>query len=190
MSDIIEQLELFSETVDRIMESRFVKWTLEQKKISVKWKSGREGLEVTKNWPDEDMINGFLLPFRMLVMGQERVSWRKMGELYETLSEPEPFVSDFCEARENLNEYLETPTNYKFDLGPKTNRDLMHVFLYGYYSHSDKEKRERIDYWKSLTMVWEMIEFDFINIVITISDLSYQVSEKINKSVIEYMKKQ
>lgn len=32
MSDIIEQLELFSETVDRIMESRFVKWTLEQKK--------------------------------------------------------------------------------------------------------------------------------------------------------------
>lgn len=172
------------------MKSRFVKWTIEHDKVSINWKSGKKSLEATKNWPDEDTINGFLLPFRMLVMGKERVSWKKMGELYETLSGPEPFVSDFCEARHNLNEYLEKTTIHNFDLSPKTNRDLMHVFLYGYYSHSNKEKRERINYWRSLTMIWEMLELEFIMIIITISDLSYRVSEEINKPVIEYLKKQ
>lgn len=68
ISDIIAQLELFSETVSRVHDSGFVRNLKSRKKIGFTISVEKGGpVEVMKRWPEEDLVSGFLLPFRMLI---------------------------------------------------------------------------------------------------------------------------
>ena len=86
LSEVITQLLLFSETASRVHDSCFVKDLKSRGKIrySMSSKKGKP-VEVMKSWPAEDLVNGFLLPFRMLIQKNDPCSWRQICELVEDL---------------------------------------------------------------------------------------------------------
>ena len=190
MSDVINQLELFSEIVSRVHDSGFVRDLKSRGKISYTI-SGEKGrpVEVMKSWPEEDLVSGFLLPFRMLIQKNDPCSWQQICELVEDLDVPAKYKDAFREARINLNEYLDKSiTQIKFTGAPETRREILYTFLYGYYAHADPKCRNKLEQWKQIPMIFDLLEFEFINIIITVSDLSYRMSEQINKPLIEILR--
>ena len=191
ISDIINQLELFSQTVSRVYNSGFVRDLKSRGKI--RWTiSGEKGkpVEMMKSWPEEDLVNGFLLPFRMLIQRNDPCSWRQICELIEDLDAPAVYKDAFREARINLNEYLDQSSTVKMEFtgAPQTRREILYTFLYVYYAHADQECRDKLKQWKQIPMIFGMLEFEFMNVIITVSDLSYRMSEQINKPLIEVLR--
>jgi len=191
-SDNIAQLQLFSETASRVHDSAFVKDLKSRGKIgfTISGKKDRP-VEVMKRWPEEDLVSGFLLPFRMLIQKNDPCSWRQICELVEDLDVPSKYKEAFREARINLNDYLDTASTtikFQFTGAPKTRRELLYTFLYGYYAHVDPKCRKKLDQWKQIPLIFDMLEYEFINIIINVSDLSYRMSEQINKPMIEILR--
>jgi hypothetical protein len=121
MSDVINQLELFSETVSRVHDSGFVRDLKAQRKIllRISAKKGRP-VELMKSWPKEDLVNGFLLPFRMLIQKNDPSSWPQICKLVEGLIVPSKYKKTIRETRNKLNDYLDksgdtikTPETYR-----------------------------------------------------------------------------
>jgi len=196
ISEIIDQLELFSETVSRVHDSGFIRDLKCRKRIGFKLSVGKDRpFELMRNWPAEDLVNGFLLPFRMLIQKRDPSSWRQIGELVETLEVPAKYKDAFREARINLNDFLDNPTidssaiKFAFPGAPESNRDILYTFLYGYYAHADEIYRKRLEQWRQRPTSFIALEFEFINIIIKISDLSYRMSEQINKPMIEFLRR-
>lgn len=197
ISDIIDQLELFSETVSRVHDSGFVRDLKSRKRIGFKLSVGRDRPpEFMRNWPKEDLVNGFLLPFRMLIQKRDPSSWRQIGELVETLDVPAKYKDAFRQARINLNDFLDNPTidscaiKFEFPGAPESNRDLLYTFLYGYYAHAGSTYRKRLEQWRQSPTSFIALEYGFIHILITVSDLSYRMSEQIIKPMIEFLRRQ
>lgn len=190
MSKVIEQLELFSETATRVHNSGFVKDLKNRGKISYEI-SGKRGarVEVMKSWPEEDLVNGFLLPFRMLIQKNDPSSWRQICNLINSLEVPDDYKIPFREARRSLNEYLDKPiTHLIFSGAPENRREILLTFIYGYYAHADPQCREKLELWKRMPVIYDMLEFEFMNIIISVSDLSWRMSEEVNKPLIDYLK--
>jgi len=195
ISEIIEQLELFSEVASRVHNSGFVKYVKSQKKIGFHFSvHHNRPPEFMKNWPEEDLVNGFLTPFRMLIQRNEPSSWRQIGKLVDTLNVPAKYKDSFRRARINLNDYLNSPAgskinmSFEFSGAPENHRDILNTFINGYYSHYSE--RKRLENWRIHPTTYYCLEFLFINILITISDLSYRMSEEINKPMIEFLRRQ
>ena len=192
MSDIINQLELFSETVSRIHESGFIKDLNTRDKIgfTITSKTGKK-VDVMKRWPEEDLVNGFLLPFRMLIQKKDPCSWRQICELVENLDVPSKYKDAFRDARINLNKYLDDSIIFivQFTGAPETNREILNTFLYGYYAHADPKCKKKLEQWKKYPWVFDILEYQFIIIIIQVSALSYRMSEQINKPMIEFLRK-
>lgn len=78
---------------------------------------------------------------------------------------------------------------FEFPGAPESNREILYTFLNGYYAHYDSEYRKKLEQWRQIPMIFGLLEFEFINIIIAVSDLSYRMSEQINKPLIEILRK-
>jgi len=187
--EIIETLELFTEQANRLYNSKFVTWARTVDKIQIIMTADEKGAEVAVNWPEEDEINAFLLPFRFLIQDNERCSWNNISKLYEELEITPSYKESFLNSRKNLNEYLDSKI-VEFALHGKhyTHREVLDTFVYGYYAHSNKEKRKLFDEWKKNLFGFKNLEFFFINTIVDISELTYRISETVNKPVINELK--
>lgn len=192
MFEIINQLDLFSKTVSRIHNSDFIRDILSRDKIgfTITSKTG-EKIDVMKRWPEENLVNGFLLPFRMLIQKNDPCSWRQICELVETLDVPSKYKDAFRDARINLNDYLDGSASLlvQFPEAPETTRELLNTFLYGYYAHADQKFKKKLEQWKKYPWVFDILEYQFIIIILQVASLSYRMSELINKPMIEFLRK-
>lgn len=74
-----------------------------------------------------------------------------------------------------MNEYLdEELKSVVLREGSPTRREIMEVFVYGYFSHANLDKRKKFDKWMEMTMVSDFIEFELI--IIVISDRSNRIA--------------
>jgi hypothetical protein len=147
----IATLKFFNQKAERLFATRYVQFQQERRKLSVNLSQKRgEALKVTKDLPDQDAIDAFLLTFRFFNQNNEPTSLDNMEKLYETLKIDEKTKNEFKELRQALNNSLDTPDPIFVINGVSpTFREIMDVFIYGGLAHSNKEKRKKYEQWQS-----------------------------------------
>ena len=113
-----------------------------------------------------------------------------MARHYEKLREaeliPENLARDFKQALGALKRFLDSETSITFYDEPLIRRRVFEVFVFGFLSHTNEEKRAVYDQWKSATPVFPAIEREFIaimveflNVILRVRDLNERTLEEI-----------
>ena len=123
-------------------------------------------------------------------MRKDPFSFHRMARHYEKLREaeliPENLARDFKQALGALKRFLDSETSITFYDEPLIRRRVFEVFVFGFLSHTNEEKRAVYDQWKSATPVFPAIEREFIaimveflNVILRVRDLNERTLEEI-----------
>lgn len=158
----LELLITFNEKVARIERTRFaqrlktdipqVLMTFEDLKITHLGNGKFNFFGKLKSWVpefDEDEIDAFVLTYRMLTQNNDRLSLANVSELYCRDWMPEEASARFREAREHLNEYLDSAAIMEFGPHKFAIRELVDIVIYGGLAHSNVQKSEIFKAWSA-----------------------------------------
>ncbi|OAN13336.1 hypothetical protein A3K86_16930 [Photobacterium jeanii] len=173
MQKALETLKSFNKRVERLERSGFSKQFLDKEPEafaefkSVEFESLGNGEfsltgEIISTLPDynEDQIDAVILTYRVLTQNNDRLSIASISKIYNSDWFPEEGQKLFNEAREKVNEYLDSPATVSFPKGQISIRKLMEVIIYGGLAHSNKEKEEIYESWlKSGVSGFFQVEF-------------------------------
>jgi len=98
---------------------------------------------------DEDEIDAFVLTYRMLSQNNDRLSLANVSDLYCRDWMPEEASARFREAREHLNEYLDSAATMEFGPNKFAIRELVDIVIYGGLAHSNAQKSEIFKAWSA-----------------------------------------
>jgi hypothetical protein len=172
-STAIEALGRFNEKADKLESSSFLKTILSEPlrfrvHIDITQKRGTS----SRTGPEGESIEAFVNTFRQFCQDNDQVGFRNMARLYEKLRAaeliPENLAGEFKEVRSALNRYLDSDTFITFYGSRLTHRRLFDVFLYGYLSHNNPQKRAVYDQWKA-EPIFPWIEGEFIATMVEFS---------------------
>lgn len=163
MDDVIETLKSFNAKIERLERSGFAKrFEHEVPEVIAKFVSpvdfeNHGGGRFTiggkiESWvPDynEDEIDSVVLTYRVLTQKNDRVSLASLAEIYNSDWFPEEGMKYFNEARDRVNEYLDSPAAVCFETGFITIRSLMEIIIYGGLAHTNLKKERIFNSWVS-----------------------------------------
>jgi len=186
----IEALELFIEQADRLGKSSFYKYLEKQGRVAVILEATKGGkASVTSFFPDEDSINGFLMPLRLLIQKRDRCSYRALSKLIPTLPISDELKQSFMKNRDDLNSYLDGNTMFSVDNeGVLTRRRILWVILYGKIAHADPDYRPAYNHWMKIPIISQFIMGEFVNIILSIGDLTRLLAENTIKEILDELK--
>ena len=161
MNEIIETLKSFNSKIDRLERSGFSKRFLnETPEVLAKFKSpmnfenhGDGNFTLSgeiESWVidyNEDEIDAVVLTYRMLTQNNDRVSLAKLAEIYNSEWFPEEGKLCFNDAREKVNQYLDSPATVSFQEGWVSIRAIMDIIIYGGLAHSNRNKERIFNSW-------------------------------------------
>jgi hypothetical protein len=163
----IERLELFNEAVDELLASGFAKEMAEKRtSFSIKFGDIRpNGMHTVRTHErvghDPDYLNSAILKVRLFTNdGREKISLRKMHELYQSLPIDMTHTDNITRVRTMVNEYLQQQA-WVWSLPTATHFDIYDTIIYGLLIHKNKEKRRIIQEWKKDQFLWDMTLSDF-----------------------------
>ena len=190
MSFLVElyPLKLFNEKAEKLLNTRFVRYLQETRKLSVtiSAEKGQE-VKVTRILPDQDAIEAFVLTFRFFIQGNEKSSFRQLSKKYEVLPISSELKKNFNDWRNGLNDYLDKKISIKiYDKHP-SRRELLDIFIYGGLAHANPQKKVIYDKWKKLDIVYGFLEAEFCGILEVVLRAILSVAD-INKKAIEELK--
>jgi hypothetical protein len=96
---------------------------------------------------DREEIEAFVLTYRILTQQNDRYSVRRLVDVYKSTWVEEDGRRAFEEAREEINEILESSTKMDFGDGAVSVRLLVDVLVYGALAHSDASKERQYKAW-------------------------------------------
>ena len=103
----------------------------------VEWQKGMgwDGIHIG---PSEKTVEATVLTHRFSLLKKERTSLSNMEKLYFNLNVEPKLSTEFCEIRDQVNSYLDTPSNLSIsDAGPMTHRQILDLFMYGDLAHAN-----------------------------------------------------
>jgi len=115
--------------------------------------------------PDDASRDATMLTLRFFLQNNEATSLANMAARYPELGVSSRLVSEFLRIRDELNAYLDGPSNLSIsDDGPMTHRDILYVFLWGDLAHAngDHEATYRD---LSQTPFFPLFQSDFVTTV-------------------------
>lgn len=152
--------------------------------------SGVRGQEVTstRNLPDQDAIDAFVLTFRFFYQDNEKSSFRQLSKAYEELPISPELKKNFNDWRNGLNDYLDKKISITVDSRHPSRRELLDIFIYGGLAHANPEKKTIYDEWKKVSFVYIFLETEFCS---TLEDLLQAIRHfaDLNKEAIEQLEK-
>lgn len=161
-----EQLQGFIQRADRVERSTYWKKMMQEggAKVSFRWAKDAGG-GYAHNFPDEEAVDALMLTARMFVQNNDPVSFGNMANL-----DADPGLSDawkerLHDVRTGLNGFLDGNSMFQIDGQRYTHREIFYTFLYGYLAHTDKKYAAKFNLWKSNTLAFPMIEWEFHHIV-------------------------
>jgi hypothetical protein len=180
-----EVLEIFSDTVDELLASRF----LSQAK--------NDGVSTTLNWsqsgslvahrsgPEHEAVKAFLLTLRFFCQNNEPTSLCNMEERISGLSIDAQVKQNFRKSRENFNSSLDGPPSVLFPAGSgaDTRRDIFWSFLYGVFAHANPKYRSQVKVWEGqqfyldIQAQFDLILLDYLRVLITLANICRKVLE-------------
>lgn len=179
----MDKLKQFNRRVSRLEQSIFIKWFFSDRERP------QDNDALAKNWLSlkglhEDEFDGFVLNFRYLIQDRDGFSLKKIGELYDHLSED--FKSEkkrFGRLRGQLKDYLEEISFIQISEKNTTNRHFFEVIFYGGLAH---ENQEKIHDFRLLTsgIINGLVFFYFVKILLQYMKTFIQVKE-LNERVLE-----
>ncbi|HHQ4766686.1 hypothetical protein [Aeromonas veronii] len=163
MDDVIETLKSFNAKIERLERSGFAKrFEHEVPEVIAKFASPVNfenhgdgcftlGGKIESWVPDynEDEIDAVVLTYRILTQNNDRVSLASLARIYNSDWFPEEGTQYFNEARDRVNEYLDSPATVRFEAGWITIRSLMEIIIYGGLAHTNLKKERIFNSWVS-----------------------------------------
>ena len=141
IDDQIRILERFNEKVDRLNHRGFAEESRGGGAI-VEWHKGLgwDGIHIG---PSEKTVEATALTLRFFTVNSERTSLLNMTKLYSSLNIDPQFSTQFCEIRDQVNSYLDTPSNLAIsEDGPMTRREILNLFINGDLAHANNTATE------------------------------------------------
>ena len=162
MNDVIETLESFNAKIERLERSGFSKrFSNDTPEVMAKFKSvnfenlGDGQFTLTgeiDSWVtdyNEDEIDAVILTYRVLTQNNDRVSLASLSKIYNADWFPEEGMQRFNEARDKVNEYLDSPATISFQEGWISIRSIMDIIIYGGLAHTNLKKERIFNSWVS-----------------------------------------
>jgi hypothetical protein len=160
MKEQLSLLRQFNEKVTRLENTRFAKWldastpnvTARMDAVRVN-RTGDMTFEIigtthaTLDEHDQDDLDAFVLTYRMFVQKRDVLSIRSLAKIYEAQWMPSEARDRFREAREAVNDLLDSPTSLLDGEHVVTRRELVDVILYGGLAHSEQGKVPMFNAW-------------------------------------------
>lgn len=164
--DGIKALKLFNKKARRLLDSRFVSFLKEKKKLSfqISLKKG-EKAKTTRILPDQEAIDAFVLTFRFFIQDNERCSFGNLNEVYQKSPISQESKDKYFQARTILNNYLDSRTNITLYGENPAKRRLLDVFVYGNLAHSNPKLEEIYRRWTQSQFVYGFAEVHFCTIL-------------------------
>ena len=161
----IEALRLFNEKAEKLLSSKYVQYLKENNKLTVSYSFTIDEAPVyTRNLPDQDAIDAFVLTFRFFMQDNERMSFRNLDKLYgNPLIVPQ--ANMFEKQRANLNKTLNQNTDATINNETLTNSKILDIFFYGGLAHANVDKKKIFDIWKSNSHLFLFLEFNFCSLL-------------------------
>jgi hypothetical protein len=98
---------------------------------------------------DQDEVDAFVLTFRMFTQDNDRISLRRLSEIYAS-----PWMSGgnaqecFEDARSTLNDRLDSAATLMFGNDQISVRQICDIVIYGGLAHTNEEKSTIFENWK------------------------------------------
>jgi hypothetical protein len=133
----IARLRLFNEKAQALSRSRFASQVF-QAKHGFTWITPGDGPMRTE-WrgADEDATNALALNLRFFLQSHDKISLRQIEEMYEKLPVPDADKQIVRDARQFLNDVLDSPSLFVIKGETQNWRELLDVFLNGGLAHAD-----------------------------------------------------
>lgn len=163
----IERLELFNETVEELLGSGLVKEIAEKPhSFDIKFgdvtPEGRQKISTyERRGYDSDYVQSAVLKIRLFTNdGREKISLRKMDELYQSLPIDKEYKDNIAGIRKQTNDYLKENCGV-WELPSKTHSDIFDTITYGMIIHKNKGKRSIVKQWQKSGFLWQQALYDF-----------------------------
>ena len=164
IDDQIRILERFNEKVDRLKQRGFEKESRGGGAI-VEWRKGL-GWDGFHIGPSEKTVEATVLTLRFFIQNNERTSLSNVDKLYSNLNIEPQLSAKFCEIRDQVNSYLDTPSNLSIsEAGPMTHRQILNLFINGDLAHTNNATIEANYRSISQTEFFPLFQDDFTTTV-------------------------
>ncbi len=163
----LERLKDFNEKTEKLLDSSIGKGVLSQDlRCSVSWQAG-EGTTITSTDFNQELLDAFVLTFRMFIQNNERISIGRMKALYDEMDVRQELKDRFDDARNDLNAYLNHRPTFTVAGEPESYRELKEIVLFGDLSHMNEAKRAIFRQWMSDPLIEPHIWTQFLIILAT-----------------------
>ena len=160
IDDQIRILERFNEKVDRLKQRGFAEESKGGGAI-VEWRRGT-GWDGFHIGPSEKTVDATVLTLRFFMLDNESTSLANMYKLYSDSNIDPQLSAQFCEIRDQINAYLESPSNLSIsEEGNMTHRQILDLFINGDLAHANNATTETNYRSISQTAFFPLFQDDF-----------------------------
>lgn len=163
----IQQIHLFNEKAEKLLNSDFLKQLLKRGSISYTLSAKvDEPVQIEAFSSSETNRDAFVLTFRFFMQDRESSSFNNMSHTYSRLNIDQTLKDRFNAIRDNLNNYLDQNPKISITYNKVVinRRKILMTIIYGGLSHTDPRHRPLYNQWKNNPMIFPliMVEFDTI----------------------------
>jgi len=184
-----EILILFNENANKAINSKFYQESI-QKTIGMTvhhqydkdFKHTGRTFEVDHH--TTEFINSVIIPLRLCFSDRDRISFKKISDLYHESSISPEYIKKYDEARNSINNFLDSPSMTVFKDKP-TNREVFNTIVYGDLLHIEPEKIDLLKKWKLDEISWNLCFLIFQQILyklIQVVELIFHLNEEVLKN--------
>jgi len=133
---VIKTLDLFNKQFEKLKSSDFLKkLELEPSGASFKWKRGEGFIEITRKGPSDDEVKLFVIDIRLFMQNNESISFGNLADFCNFDFISDDWKEKFKQARDFLNDYLDSKSPYTHNREEIINKKLFDLFAYGDMTH-------------------------------------------------------
>lgn len=182
----IRVLERFNEKVDRLRQRGFADESKGGGAI-VEWKRGI-GWDGFHIGPSEKTVEATVLTLRFFIQDNESTSLSNMNRLYSELNIEPKLSAQFCEIRDQINAYLDSPSNLSIsEEGMMTHRQILELFIYGDLAHSKDATIEANYRSISRTAFFPLFQDDFTKTLLLLLSGLHEI-QMINNAALDQLR--
>ena len=166
MSDNNRICELYQKKAKELIDSRFSK-NLKYSGVTVSATPGQP-VKAERKGPDLEAIKSFAITYRNFALNTDPISIQNIAKMYEPLPKENRIKKEFSKIRQDLNNYLDSPTNIYIKDESISRKRLIDTYIYGQVIHL--EHNEEFEKWISVTPFGDII---YDEIVRTLTKLAH-----------------
>ncbi len=182
----LNDMALFNNKAEKLRNHNFTKKVIEGFGVTVSAKEG-EPIIIEKKFPTGELIDSFLLTFRLFIQERDAIHFDNMAKIYSKLPDYSKEKTAFLNIHKGLNDYLKSPDKqFKFSENGQTftNWQIFEVFLYGDLAHINRDKKKIYDRWMANPLTGTILQEEFINVTSNILRCILYTQE-LNESLIK-----